>query len=113
MCHIRYAPIGGLSPTYEDGNRMVADRHAIPDDLHERIRLIERAIESRCKSLHVKTEEQHIQISGAAGRLSKEEKAALRELGIRHSTYGARLYKEHDEYRSYVKHLIERRLIER
>ena len=90
---------------------MVADRHAIPDDLDERIRLIERAIEKRCKSLQVKTQEQHIQISGAAGRFSKEEKAALRELGIRHSTYGARLYKEHDEYRSYVKHLIERRLI--
>ena len=68
---------------------MVADRHEIPDDLHERIRLIERAIENRCKSLQVKTQEQHIQISGAAGRLTKEEKAALRELGIPHSTYGA------------------------
>jgi hypothetical protein len=89
---------------------MVADRHAIPDDLDERIRLIERAIGNRCKSLRVKTQEQHIQISGAGGRLTKEEKAALRELGIRHSTYGARLYKEHDEYRSYVKYLIERRL---
>jgi hypothetical protein len=90
---------------------MVADRHAIPDGLDERIRLIERAIENRCKSLRAKTQEQYIQISGAAGRLTKEEKAALRELGIRHSTYGARLYKEHDEYRNYVKHLIERRLI--
>jgi hypothetical protein len=90
---------------------MVADRHAIPHDLDERIRLIERAIGNRCKSLRVKTQEQHIQISGAGGRLTKEEKAALRELGIRHSTYGARLYEEHDEYRSYVKHLIERRLI--
>jgi hypothetical protein len=83
----------------------------IPDNLDERIRLIERAIENRCKSLHVKKQEQHIQISGAAGRLTKEEKVALRELGIPHSTYGARLYKEHDEYRNYVKHLIERRLI--
>jgi hypothetical protein len=90
---------------------MVADRHAIPDDLDDRIRLIERAIENRCKSLHVKTQEQHIQISGAAGRLTKEEKAALRELGTPHSTYGARLYKEHDEYRNYAKHLIERKLV--
>ena len=112
MPHTLY-PHRGLSPTHKVGNRMVADSHAIPDDLHERIRLIERAIENRCRSLKVKTQEQHIQISGAAGKLSKEEKAALRELGIRHTTYGARLYKEHDEYRTYLKHLIERKLIER
>ena len=83
----------------------------IPESVNERVRLIERAIKNQCGSLQVKTQDQHIEISGHAGRLSKEEKDALRNLGIRHSTFGAKLYKEHDEYGSYVKSLINRGLI--
>jgi hypothetical protein len=83
----------------------------IPESVNERIRLIERAIKNRCKSLQVKDQDQHIEISGDAGRFSKEEKDALRSLGIPHSTYGGSLYKEHDEYGNYVKSLINRGLI--
>jgi hypothetical protein len=83
----------------------------IPESVSERIRLIERVIKNRCRSLQVKDQGQHIEISGHAGRLSKEEKDALRTLGIRHSTYGAKLYKDHDEYGDYVKSLINRGLI--
>lgn len=83
----------------------------IPESVNERIRLIERAIKNRCKSLQVKNQDQHIEISGHAGRLSKEEKDALRNLGISHSTYGGKLYKEHDEYGNYLKSLINRGLI--
>ncbi|MGA3405778.1 MAG: hypothetical protein ABSD49_08620 [Candidatus Bathyarchaeia archaeon] len=83
----------------------------IPENVNERIRLIERAIKKRCRSLQVKDQDQHIEISGHAGRLSKEEKDALRALGIRHSTFGAKLYKERDEYGDYVKSLIHRGLI--
>jgi hypothetical protein len=59
----------------------------------------------------VKDQDQHIEISGHAGRLSKEEKDALRDLGISHSTFGAKLYKERDEYGDVVKSLIHRGLI--
>ena len=83
----------------------------VPEDVNERIRLIERAIKSRCNSLRVKAQDQHIEITGHAGRLSKEEKDALRALGIPHSTYGAKLYKEQDEYGKYVKSLFNRGLI--
>jgi hypothetical protein len=79
--------------------------------VNERIQLIERTIKNQCKTLQVKDREQHIEISGHAGRLSKEEKDALRSLGIPHSTYGGKLYKEHDEYRNYVKSLINRGLV--
>jgi hypothetical protein len=83
----------------------------IPESVNERIRLIERAIKNRCRSLQVRVQDQHIEISGHAGRLSKEEKDALRNLGIPHSTEGGKLYKEHDEYGDYVKSLIKRGLI--
>ena len=83
----------------------------IPESVNERIRLIERAIKNQCRSLQVKDQDQYIEISGHAGRLSKEEKDALRNLGIRHSTYGAKLYKESDEYGNCVKSLINRGLI--
>jgi hypothetical protein len=83
----------------------------IPESVNERIRLIERTIKNRCRTLQVKDQDQHIEISGHAGRLSKEEKDALRDLGIPHSTFGAKLYKERDEYADYVKSLINRGLI--
>jgi hypothetical protein len=83
----------------------------MPESVNERIRLIERAIKNRCKSLQVKDQGQHIEISGHAGRLSKEEKDALRSLGIPHSTFGAKLYEDHDEYGDYVKSLINRGLV--
>ena len=82
-----------------------------PESVNERIRLIERAIKKRCRTLQVKVQDQHIEISGHAGRLSKEEKDALRSLGIPHSTYGAKLYKERDDYGGYVKSLMNRGLI--
>jgi hypothetical protein len=90
---------------------MGGEKNLIPDNVDERIKLIVRIIERKCNSLHVRNEGQHIQIVGAADELTKQERSALRELGIEHSKYGAKLYKESDEYRNYIKHLIERRLI--
>jgi hypothetical protein len=90
---------------------MTGEESLIPDNVDERIKLIARIIERKCNSLHVKNEGQHIQILGAADELTKRERAALGELGIEHSKYGAKLYKESDEYRNYIRHLIERRLI--
>ncbi|HKM78740.1 MAG TPA: hypothetical protein VJZ03_06655 [Candidatus Bathyarchaeia archaeon] len=90
---------------------MVEDKYQIPDDLNERIRIIENAIKRSCRSLQVKSQDQHIEITGHAGKLEREEKDALHHLGIPHSTYGAKLYKERDEYRSFIKSLIRRGLI--
>ncbi len=90
---------------------MGTGENLIPDNIDKRIKLIVRIIEKQCNSLHVKNEGQHIQIVGAANELTKQERSALRELGIEHSKYGAKLYKESDEYRNYIRHLIERRLI--
>jgi hypothetical protein len=83
----------------------------IPESVNERVRLIEGAIKTQCRSLQVTDKDQHIEITGHAGRLSKEEKDALRNLGIPYSEFGAKLYKEHDEYGNYVKSLINRGLI--
>jgi hypothetical protein len=85
----------------------------IPESVNERIRLIEQAIKHRCRTLQVKDQDQHIEISGHAGRLSKEEKDALRDLGIPHSTFGAKLYREQDEYSRLLKSLLHRGLITR
>jgi len=85
------------------------DNFQIPDDLNARIRLIETAVKRRCRSLQVKSQQQHIEITGHAGRLEKEEKEALRSLGISHSTYGVKLYE--DEYEDLIKSLIKRGVI--
>ena len=85
---------------------MAEDKYQIPDDLNARIRIIENIIKHSCKSLQVKSQEQHIEITGHAGRLEKEEKDALRSLGISHSTYGAKLYE--NEYEGLIKALIKR-----
>jgi len=90
---------------------MVEDKYQIPDDLNERIRIIENVIKRSCRSLQVKSQEQHIEITGHAGKLEREEKDALHHLGIPHLTYGAKLYKERDEYQSFIKSLIKRGLI--
>ncbi|MGA2784653.1 MAG: hypothetical protein ABSF09_08160 [Candidatus Bathyarchaeia archaeon] len=90
---------------------MVEDEYQIPDNLNERIRMIENIIKRSCRSLQVKSQPQHIEITGHAGRLEREEKAALHHLGIPHSTYGAKLYKERDDYRSFIKSLMKRGLI--
>jgi len=88
----------------------VADaKFQIPDDLKARAWLIEKAVKRRCRSLQVKALEQHIEITGHAGRLEKEEKDALRSLGISHSTYGTKVYK--DQYESVIKSLIKRGFI--
>jgi len=83
----------------------------IPENVNERIRLIERVIKNRCRTLQVKDQKQHIEITGHAGRLSKEEKDALRDLDIPHSTFGAKIYKNQDEYGDLVNSLINRGLI--
>jgi len=88
---------------------MADDKFHIPDDLKARAWLIETAVKKRCRSLQVKTEEQHIEITGHAGRLEKDEKEALRSLGLSHSTYGTKLYK--DQYESVIKSLIKRGFI--
>jgi len=88
---------------------IVEDEYQIPDDLNERIRIIENTIKRSCRSLQVKSQEQHIEITGHAGRLEKEEKDALRSLGISHSTYGVKLYE--DEYEDLIKSLIKRGVI--
>jgi hypothetical protein len=89
---------------------MVADeKFQIPDDLKARAWLIENAVKRRCRSLQVKSQEQHIEITGHAGRLEKDEKDALRSLGISHSTYGAKLYT--DQYEGIIKSLVKRGFI--
>jgi hypothetical protein len=88
---------------------MADDKFQIPDDLKARAWLIETAVKKRCRSLQVKSEEQHIEITGHAGRLEKDEKDALRSLGLSHSTYGTKLYK--DQYESVIKSLIKRGFI--
>jgi len=88
---------------------MANDAFQIPDDLNSRARLIETAVKRRCRSLQVKLQEQHIEITGHAGRLEKEEKDALKSLGISHSTYGTKLYK--DEFEGLIKSLIKRGFI--
>ena len=88
---------------------MVDDKFQIPDDLKARAWLIETAVKKRCRSLQVRAEEQHIEITGHAGRLEKDEKEALRSLGLSHSTYGTKLYK--DQYESVIKSLIKRGFI--
>lgn len=90
---------------------MVVDEELIPRDVHERIELIKRVIKNKCKTLDVVSESQHIQIIGSRGFLTKQEKKALNELGIEHHRYGARLYKERDEYRQFIKKLIEKGLL--
>jgi hypothetical protein len=90
---------------------MAEDKYQIPEDLNARIRIIENIIKRSCRSLQVKSQEQHIEITGHAGKLEREEKDALRHLGIPHSTYGAKLYKQRDEYRTFIKSLIRRGLI--
>jgi hypothetical protein len=81
-----------------------AEQH-IPDDIHERIRLVKEAVEKKCSTLHVKSEEQHILITGASP-LTRKERAALKELGIEHSKFHGKIYKESDEYRNAIKHFI-------
>jgi len=88
---------------------VVDDKFQIPDDLKARAWLIETAVKKRCRSLQVRAEEQHIEITGHAGRLEKDEKEALRSLGLSHSTYGTKLYK--DQYESVIKSLIKRGFI--
>lgn len=88
---------------------MADEKFQIPDDLKARAWLIENAVKRRCRSLQVKSQEQHIEITGHAGRLEKDEKDALRSLGISHSTYGAKLYT--DQYESVIKSLIKRGFI--
>jgi len=88
---------------------MVEEKYQIPDDLNARIRLIESTVKRRCRSLQVKAQKQHIEITGHAGRLEKEEKDALRSLGISHSTFGVKLYE--DEYDGLIKSWVKRGLI--
>ena len=88
---------------------MADDKFQIPDDLKARAWLIETAVKKRCRSLQVKSQEQHIEITGHAGRLEKDEKEALRSLGLSHTTYGTKLYK--DQYESVIKSLIKRGFI--
>ena len=88
---------------------MADSKFQIPDDPKARAWLIEQAVKRRCRSLQVKTQEQHIEITGHAGRLEKDEKEALRSLGLSHSTYGTKLYK--DQYESVIKSLIKRGFI--
>ena len=90
---------------------MSDEKYHIPEDVNARINLIESTIKRRCRSLQVRSEGQHIEITGHAGRLDKDEKDALRSLGIPHSTYGAKLYRERDEYLGLIKTLIKRGFI--
>jgi hypothetical protein len=85
------------------------DNFQIPDDLNARIKLIENVVKRRCGSLQVKSQKQHIEITGHAGRFEKEEKDALRSLGISHSTFGVKLYE--DDYEDLIKSWVKRGLI--
>lgn len=88
---------------------MAGDKFQIPEDPKARAWLIEQAVKRRCRSLQVKAQEQHIEITGHAGRLEKDEKDALRSLGISHSTYGTKLYT--NDYEGVIKSLIKRGFI--
>jgi hypothetical protein len=82
----------------------------IPEDAAERVSLIKKAIESKCRSLHVTDEGQHIQISWHH-ELTGEEKKTLKSLGIPRHRHGARIYKEDDEYQHYIHRLMKKGLI--
>jgi hypothetical protein len=79
----------------------------ITDDTKDRVKLIKKAMKKRCSTLQVKSEKQHLLIAGASDRLTRKERIALRELGIKYSSFHAKVYKECDEYRNLLKHLIE------
>jgi hypothetical protein len=79
----------------------------IAEGIDDRVKLIKKAIKKRCSTLNVMSEKQHIIITGASDRLTRKERIALRELGIPHSTFHAKVYKESDEYQNLLKHLVE------